>query len=199
MSKEEYTVAAFDFDGTITTKDTLFDFIAFYHGKAKLIKGLCVLSPILIAFKAGIISNSTAKEKLFSFFFKGESADKYNQICQSYANRITSICNQSTLEKINSHKQQNHKLIIVSASNANWIKPWAVSMGFDQVLGTEIEVKDEKLSGKFSSPNCYGKEKANRLLALYPNRSEYVLYAYGDSNGDKELLALADYPTLIKK
>jgi phosphoserine phosphatase len=61
-----------------------------------------------------------------------------------------------------------------------------------KVLGTQIEVIDGKLTGRFLSKNCYGQEKVNRILSLYPNRQDYHLTAYGDSRGDKEMLAFAD-------
>lgn len=71
-------------------------------------------------------------------------------------------------------------------------------MNIETVLATEIKVRDNIIEGTFSSENCYGQEKVNRLLAQFPDRNGYILYAYGDSAGDKALLALADYPTLIK-
>ena len=61
-----------------------------------------------------------------------------------------------------------------------------------KVVGTQIEVKDGVLTGRFLTRNCYGEEKVNRLNALYPNRQDYYLIAFGDSRGDKELLAFAD-------
>jgi phosphoserine phosphatase len=61
-----------------------------------------------------------------------------------------------------------------------------------KVVGTQIEVIDGKLTGRFLSKNCYGQEKVNRILSLYPNRQDYHLTAYGDSRGDKEMLAFAD-------
>ena len=70
-------------------------------------------------------------------------------------------------------------------------------MGIEKVLATEIDTIDDLIVGTFSTANCYGQEKVNRLLAEFPDKSEYVLYAYGDSAGDKELLALSDYPTFI--
>ena len=60
------------------------------------------------------------------------------------------------------------------------------------MLGTQIEVKDGMLTGRFLTRNCYGQEKVNRILALYPNRQDYYLTAFGDSRGDKEMLAWAD-------
>lgn len=193
------TIAAFDFDGTITTKDTLFDFIHFYLGKYKLITGLIMLSPILILYKLGFIKNSAAKQKLFSYFFKGCSIAEFNQKCELYSQRISKICKADALDKIKWHKQQNHTIVIVSASISNWIKPWAQTNGFDKILATEINTQGQYIDGTFASTNCYGQEKVNRLINAFPDREKYILYAYGDSSGDKELLALADYPFLYKQ
>lgn len=80
-------------------------------------------------------------------------------------------------------------MLIVSASIDNWVQPFFPQV---KVLGTQIEVKDGCLTGRFLTKNCYGQEKVNRILALYPDRNTYHLTAYGDSRGDKELLAFAD-------
>lgn len=188
------TIAVFDFDGTITTRDTLFDFICFYHGKIKLFVGLSILSPILILFKLGLIRNSKAKQILFSFFFKGVKATDFDSICEKYSNRINEILNKNAIEKIMWHQSEGHDVIIDSASISNWIKPWASSLGITTVIGTEIDLKDEIISGVFSSENCYGQEKVNRFIEIYPERELYQLYVYGDSAGDKELLSIADFP-----
>lgn len=67
------------------------------------------------------------------------------------------------------------------------------------VLGTKIEIDlSGKLTGNFSSKNCYGQEKVNRLLEKEPDRTNYILYAYGDSAGDKEIIEFADYGYYIK-
>lgn len=198
MSSHNKTIAAFDFDGTITTKDTLFDFIKFYIGKHNLLKGLIILSPILISYKLGFIRNDIAKQKLFSYFFKDKNIQEFNRVSLDYIKRIKEIVRPEVLEKIKWHQAQNHIVIIVSASIANWIKPWASEMNIKAVLGTEIEIKNGIIEGSFRSKNCYGQEKVNRLLTKFPNRTEYTLYAYGDSAGDKELLAFSDHPTLIK-
>ena len=80
-------------------------------------------------------------------------------------------------------------MLIVSASIDNWVQPFFAQV---KVLGTQIEVVNGKLTGQFLSKNCYGQEKVNRILTLYPNRQDYHLTAFGDSRGDKELLAWAD-------
>lgn len=192
------TIAAFDFDGTITTKDTLFDFLIFNFGKVRVLLGLCFLSPILVSYKLKLISNTKAKQMLFTHFYKGKNIDYLNKQAELYANRIKSICKSETLQKIEWHLHQNHTVIIISASIENWIKPWAKQNGITDVIGTKIELNNNFITGKFKGNNCYGIEKVNRLLEKYPNRDAYCLYAYGDSRGDKELLEFANYSTYIK-
>lgn len=199
MKEIKITIAAFDFDGTITKKDTLFDFIIFCKGKFRLLVGLIVLSPILIAYKLKIVKNSTAKQLLFSYYFKGDSIEAFNKKGKEYIQRINRISYADSLERMNWHKQQGHTIVIVSASINNWIKPWSDTIKIDKVLSTEIELKNNIITGKFSTNNCYGPEKVSRLLKEYPVRSEYILYAYGDSKGDNELLEIADYAIRYKK
>ena len=52
--------------------------------------------------------------------------------------------------------------------------------------------------GTLDAPNCRGPEKVNRLLARFGAKPD-VLYAYGDSSGDRDLLALADHPQLVRR
>ena len=85
-------------------------------------------------------------------------------------------------------------MLINSASICNWILPWAQSVDIENVIGTEIEVKEGVITGKFKGENCYGVEKVKRFLELYPYRDTYQLYVYGDSSGDKPLLDIADFP-----
>ncbi|MDR1810436.1 MAG: haloacid dehalogenase-like hydrolase [Prevotella sp.] len=186
-------IAAFDFDGTITTKDTLFDFIAFYHGKVKLLLGLVILSPVLVLYLLKIVKNSTAKQSMFAYFFKGEPISVFERKCQVYADRIAEISRPEVLELLQEHQSRGEQVVIVSASIDRWIVPWATRMNIETVIGTTVRVENGCVERHFLSANCYGQEKVSRLLELFPNRKDYVLYAYGDSSGDNELLAFADF------
>ncbi|MES2795026.1 MAG: HAD family hydrolase [Bacteroidota bacterium] len=192
-NKPHLVIAAFDFDGTITTKDTLFQFMIFALGWSKMMVGLVIFIPTFINYMFGNISNNQAKETLFSILFRGMPIDHFKDLGEKYQFEINQLLNKEAIEKINWHKGQHHALVIISASIVNWIEPWALQHGFEQVIATVPEVVNGKLTGKFSSKNCHGAEKVNRLLEQYPVRKSYELYAYGDSNGDKELLEEADY------
>jgi len=199
MNDDKITIAAFGFDGTITQKDTLFDFIVFCFGKFKLFSGLLLLSPVFILFKLGIIKYGKAKQLLFSFFYKKTDISDFDKKCNDYAQRISDMLNMDIIEKIKWHQDQKHIIAIISTSVSNWIKPWALIMYIDVIIGTEVNVVNNELTGKFSPENCYGPEKVKRLCSYFPERDKYILYVYGDRKRDKELLEFADYPCLPDK
>jgi len=186
-------VAIFDFDGTITRKDTLLEFIKFSKGKWRFYSGFLLFSPLLVAMKLKIYPNWKAKQQLFSFFYKGVSIEQFNHWSNGFIVEIEKILRSKAVEAIKSHKDNDDKVVIISASIENWIIPWADRMGVDTVLATKIEIDNNGLlTGKFSTKNCYGREKVNRLLEIFPDRNNYKLTAYGDSRGDRELIDFAD-------
>lgn len=184
-------IAFFDFDGTVTTEDTLFGFIRFAKGNAKFILGLFALIPVLIAYKLKFIPNYKAKQKMLSWFFKGCSEDKFKKIAYDYSmNCIDNIIRPRAIKKLNWHKSQNHKVVIVSASIDCWIRPWCYKNDFE-LIATKLEIKDSTITGNLITKNCHGKEKANRIKEIFDLSSFETIYAYGDSVGDKDMLALA--------
>ena len=192
-------IVAFDFDGTVTRKDTLLEFIRFSKGAWRFYVGFLMFSPWLLAMKLRMYPNWKVKQRLFSFFFKGVPINQFNTWGKAFCGEIDKIVRHETLEAIKSHQENGSKIIIISASVENWILPWAEQAGIDTVLATKIEVDENSLlTGKFSSKNCYGQVKVNRLLAAFPNRNDYQLIAYGDSRGDKELIEYADCSYFLK-
>jgi HAD superfamily hydrolase (TIGR01490 family) len=182
----------FDFDGTITTDDSLIKFVRFVVGDAKFIWGMTLLFPMLTVYKLKLLPNYKAKQYMLSYFFKGMSEEKFMQVANEYSlEHINTILRPKAMNKIAWHKEQGHKVVVVSASIECWLKPWCDKNGLG-LISTKIEIKDGLVTGKFLSKNCYGIEKANRVQEAY-DLSEYGhIYAYGDSRGDKELLELAD-------
>jgi len=189
----QMTITAFDFDGTITTKDTLLTFIKFSKGTWPFLVGFFLYSPLLIAYKLRLYPNWKVKQHIFSYFYKGTSIDQFNQWGAAFSERIAKIVRPRALTAIHTHQQEGCVLVIVSASVENWITPWAAGQGIDRVLATQVEIDQQgKLTGKFLTKNCYGREKVNRILEVFPRRADYKLLAYGDSRGDLDPIEFAD-------
>lgn len=187
-------IAAFDFDGTLTRRDTLPAFIRFSKGLPLLYGGLLLLSPMLVAYKLGLVSNARAKQRLFSFFFKDMTLKEFDTTCEAFCReQAARLLRPSAVTCIGQHLALGDRVVIVSASLENWVKPFARTLHVGHVLGTQPETSpDGRLTGRFLTRNCHGQEKVKRLLVLFPERESYRLLAYGDSRGDKELLAFAD-------
>lgn len=190
---DQRIIAAFDFDGTIIKHNSLPFFMFFAVPLHQLVTGTVKMLPFLLLFKLKMISNEQAKERLIKIFFAGLALDQLNLLSERFIPRIERMLNPLALEKIKWHQQRNHEIVIISASPENWILPWAKKNTIDTVLATKLEVDKNLITGNFLSKNCLGIEKVNRLLERFPERTDYILYAYGDSNGDKELLDLADH------
>lgn len=187
------TLVIFDFDCTITKRDTLLSFLIFSQKTSVLIAGFIKLIPVILFYIFGIIDNHIAKEKVLSRFFKGWHVSDFNSFAESFKFRIDAQVRKDALNAICHHKKQGHELIIISASPENWIQPWANKMGFRRVIATKLESDHSgRLTGNLYSHNCYGPEKVKRLIEEYKILNNYFIIVYGDSNGDKELLDLAD-------
>lgn len=185
---------AFDFDGTLTTRDTLIAFILYACGTPRFLLGFLLHAPLLVLMKLRLYSNGKAKQRLFSWFFRGMPIETFDALCQSFASTHRHLLRPETVRLLQQALSEGSEVLIVSASIDNWVQPFFPAV---TVLGTQIEVIDGRLSGRFLTPNCYGQEKVRRILALHPDRSAYRLTAYGDSRGDRELLAFADEAHLV--
>lgn len=191
--------ALFDFDGTITTKDTLFDFIKYTYGKRGLVKCLLLNVWNLTLYTAKLRSNEKAKEIMLATMIKGTSTEIFKKQCERYSvDRVPQIIRENTKAIIEKHRSAGETLFIVSASPENWIRPWAMKNGFAKVVATKLEEKDGMLTGKFASRNCYGVEKVNRLKEFFTDREQVFITAYGDSSGDKPMLNYANHGVLTK-
>ncbi|QUB56283.1 haloacid dehalogenase-like hydrolase [Prevotella melaninogenica] len=187
-------IYAFDFDGTLTTKDTLLEFIRFAKGSGQMFRGFLLFSPLLLLMKLHLYPNWKAKQQVFSYFFKGMNIDDFNALCTHFAEQNKHLLRPAGIEKVRQAiEEEQATVLIISASIDNWVRPFFDEIDKKiQVLGTQIETKEGHLTGQFTTKNCYGQEKVNRLTALYPHREAYELIAFGDSRGDKELLDFAD-------
>lgn len=190
--KKTRRIAVFDFDGTLTTRDTLLEFIRFAFGRRRFLVGFLLHTPWIILMKIGLYPNWKAKQRVFSWFFRGMNYDEFANLGSKFADRIDEFANRDTISLLQKHIESSDDIYVISASIEEWVRPYCQRLGVKAVLGTKAEVINGTLSGRFASRNCYGKEKVNRLLEAEPDRSSYYLYVYGNSHSDKYLLDFAD-------
>lgn len=184
-------IAFFDFDGTITKKDTLLEFIKFSKGNLRFLIGFLINSPFLAAYKLKLISNQTAKEKVLRFFFRKTPLELFQVKCDQFAKEILpGLIRPKALQEIEKLKKNNTTIVVVSASPKNWIQKWTSSIQV-QLIASKLEIKQEKLTGNLLGKNCHGREKVRRIMEICSPKDFDEVFAYGDTKGDKPMLALA--------
>lgn len=189
------TVAVFDFDGTITRRDSTAAFCLATVPARRLVPSLLRLSPLLAGYGLGLALRDKTKESLLTAFFAGVEDDELRDRASTWAAReLPRLVRPAARERIRWHQRQGHRVVLNSAALTILLEPWARAEGIDDVLATRLEVCDGRLTGRLDGPNCYGPEKVERLRALLGDLADVELYAYGDSRGDRELLAAAHHP-----
>lgn len=203
MATTPQPIHVFDFDGTLTTTDTLLAFIRHARGPWRMALGFALHAPLLVLMKLGLYPNGKAKERLFAFFFKGMSIEAFDRACQRFAHDTQDhLLRPLGREAVRQALARGERVLVVSASIDNWVRPFfdglvptgaANHAARIEVLGTQVETADGHLTGRFATPNCYGAEKVRRIREALPlPRHQYHITAYGDSRGDKQMLDDAD-------
>jgi len=187
-------LALFDFDGTLTRKDTLFEIIIYIHGRRRFYLGMIYLLPFILLYKIKFLKNWQVKQKCLVYFFAGMPYDYFQAKCERFSTeRLPYLLRNDAMKTFNKLKNGGVRTIIVTASAENWVKPWC-DVQNTECIATKLEIKEGKLTGMINGENCHGIEKVLRIKNTV-NLSQYSsIEAYGDSSGDIPMLALATKP-----
>jgi phosphatidylglycerophosphatase C len=189
-------VAAFDFDGTLSDRDNVLPFLRRVAGTAETAQAFAATAAHLARAGRRHWSRDDVKAEVVRRLLAGREADAVETSARGFAADVVGRhLRASAVELADWHRTQGHRLVIVSASFAVYLRPIADRLRFDAVLATEFEVEDGRLTGRLEGANVRGPEKARRLEAwldaTFDGRPAF-LWAYGDSSGDRELWARAD-------
>jgi HAD superfamily hydrolase (TIGR01490 family) len=184
-------LALFDFDGTITRTDTFTAFLRYAVRRERQLAAWVVLWPLLVAYKTGLVAGRTTRPIAAWCGFTGERAEHVRELGRRYAQDVLPrVVRRRARERIAWHQQQRDTIVVVSASLDVYLRPWCESIGVD-VICTELEVREGRFTGRYVSGDCSAAEKAHRVRQRYDVASYPVVYAYGDTAEDCDMLSMA--------
>jgi phosphatidylglycerophosphatase C len=188
-------VAAFDFDGTLTHRDTLFPFLRFVSGTPDYAAKFCMITPTLCRLAVTNIDNQTAKEIVLRRFLSGRLHGELVELGEQFSDRIVPrLLRREAMNRLRWHQERGHYCLLLSASLDIYLEHWAHQQQFDNIACSILDVgRNGLVTGALKGRNCYGAEKVRRLHALIGPDKISELYAYGDNNGDQEVLAIANH------
>jgi len=200
MDTSDRVVAAFDLDGSITEGGSVWRWLRFIAG-TRAVLGAAI--PLSVALGIGALRSGTwadrAKERLFQALLTGRDADEVRDESRTFAlSHLERAGRTVVLNRLAWHLEQGHDVVIVSASPQMYVEVVAETLGAKGAIGTRLAVDARgKLTGSYLGQNCRGTEKMRRLSEWISEQGysgEPVIYAYGNSRGDRRLLGGATHP-----
>jgi phosphatidylglycerophosphatase C len=187
-------VAAFDFDGTLTKHDTLRGYLTALIGPRRLALATARNLPGFVRALRDRSMRDDVKERLLVSCLSGVPVDRADAVASAYAPQIP--LRDDVVAHLREHQRQGHTTLIVSASPSLYVRSAAALLGIDDVVATELDVVDGRLTGRYDGRNCRAGEKVRRLEAWLAGRS-VELHAYGNSPDDDAMLERADHPVRV--
>lgn len=188
---EDAPIVAFDFDGTLTIRDSFTAFLRWRAGAGAWALGLVKMAPAVATYAhdrdRGRIKAASVKE-----FLGGVTRAKLETDAARFADEVwSSFMRPDALKMWNEWGERGAHRVIVTASPALTVAPFARKLGAEALLGTHLEFDPEdRITGRFTTPNCRAAEKVLRLKAAY-GEDVRIAAAYGDTSGDAEMIAMA--------
>lgn len=103
------------------------------------------------------------------------------------------------LALLDHHRQQGHRLVIITATNRFITGPIAKRLDVADLLATEAEVIDGRYTGNISGTPCFQGGKVVRLQQWLLSEGEDLAgsYFYSDSINDVSLLEAVTHPVAV--
>lgn len=197
---EQVVVAAFDVDGTLTVRDCVRPFLLRVGGRRGVIRAL-LRKPAASLVAAVHRDRDRFKELIVGGVLRGRKVRQVEDLGEQFAEHVAAgWLRADTIERLRWHQRAGHRIVLVSASLGPYLRPLGRRLGVDDVLCAEPLTKGDEFGDGLDGVNCRRAEKVRRLDAWLKSRriENATVWAYGDSDGDIELLARADHPLLVK-
>ena len=196
---DRMVIAAFDVDGTLTTRDCVRPFLERAAGRRRLITSM-FRRPLATVVAAVRLDRDRFKEIIVGGSLRGKLIADVETAGEQFAQYVlVNWLRPDTLRRLRWHQQAGHRIVLVSASLAAYLRPLASRLGIDDVLCTDSTRAGDRYGDRLVGLNCRADEKRRRLEQwLEEQRSVHAeVWAYGNSGGDRELLARADHAVWV--
>jgi HAD superfamily hydrolase (TIGR01490 family) len=187
----------FDFDCTLTNRDTLRPLAHHFAKEDRNYFGLALLYFVLVLFRAGVVGDKKLKECFLNIFIKGKNYSKASSAVKDFFDlKLEQLLNRPVFEALEHYKKNSAKIYIVSANFDFLLEPLVQRWGIAGIICTQTEKLNSVFTGNIVGQTCKGKEKVRRLMETFDPREFAGMTAFGDE-GDREMLDLVGEAKLI--
>ncbi|RAP59675.1 HAD-IB family phosphatase [Oleiagrimonas sp. MCCC 1A03011] len=184
-------LALFDFDGTLTVRETFADFMRAATPSWRRYLGGLWFGPMYAGYKAGWVSGSRIRAEVVRFGFRGLPANALRAAGEAFArNVLPTRLDMRMMQRLDDHRRRGDVVAVVSGALDVYLQPWCAQHGLP-VICSRLQVVDRLVTGRYEGAQCVGEEKARRVRAAWDLSSFGEIHAYGDTAEDHAMLALA--------
>lgn len=184
-------LALFDFDGTITTREMFRPFIEYAVSRRRRLLGGAVLAPMVAGYKLGLVAPNLMRRSAIQLGFGGVPVAHALARGAEFAREVLpGVMKDIALQRIRWHQAQGDRVVVVSGGLDVYLSHWCQAHALD-LLCSRLEVRDGRLTGRYAGAQCVNAEKPRRVREAYDLDAYPVIYAYGDTPEDRDLLGLA--------
>ena len=180
----------FDFDETLTTRDTVWLFVTFllnqkpYRHTTRI--AVCALNALL---KLHLVPNHYFKKYLIRLLLREEPEREMASIsARFHETYLDSILNRKIFQCLVRHRIQGNDVYLVSSNFDFVLKPLQQKWNLKGIIATQTEISAGRFTGRLLGHTCHGEEKVTRVIAQFGKERVTQAVAYGDSASDLFLL-----------
>lgn len=184
-------LALFDFDGTITRRELFPDFIRSAISRRRWFWGRLLLSPWVVGYQLGLVSGTTIRAAIVRLAFSGVPRSEVEAKAREFAqNVIPTELRDQAMARIDWHRRRGDEIVVVSGALDLYLAPWCRTQNL-KLICSSLAHQNGVLNGRYQGRQCVAEQKADRVRELYDLSRFERIYAYGDTQEDRQLLNLA--------
>ncbi|WP_299346827.1 HAD family hydrolase [uncultured Pseudoxanthomonas sp.] len=187
-------LALFDFDGTLTTRETFPDFMRHAVARPRLLVGGVLLAPVVFGYRRGWVAGNLTRASIVQVGLRGVDASRLRAQGDAFAREVLpDVLRPEAMARLAWHRERGDRIVVVSGGLDVYLAPWCATQGVE-LLCSVLAERDGRITG-YAGAQCVGEEKVRRVRALCDPQAYAAIHAYGDTHEDNAMLAMAHHRT----
>ncbi|MBD9470153.1 HAD-IB family hydrolase [Pseudoxanthomonas sp. PXM01] len=187
-------LALFDFDGTLTTRETFPDFMRYAVARPRLLAGGVLLAPVVFGYRRGWVAGNPTRASIVQVGLRGVDAACLRGKGETFARDVLpAVLRTDAMARLQWHRERGDRIVIVSGGLDVYLAPWCATQGVELACSVLAE-RGGRITG-YAGAQCVGEEKVRRVRALCDPQAYAAVHAYGDTHEDLAMLAMAHHRT----
>ncbi len=201
--------ALFDLDGTLYTGHIWQDLVRHHRAARRHRRWVAAylawnMAPLPL-YRLGLMSRTTYFQiwgETMGWLLRGWPLDEAQALFEKLTDeRIVPNVRPDVLDRLHWHRDQGHLVALVSGTFAPLLEVIARRLGVQHAIGTPLEMRDGRYTGRIEPPLCQSEGKPQRVRSYLAARDTEVdwpaSYAYADRDTDIPLLSLVGQPVAV--